>query len=81
MRFDGFVSLQMVPRLVYGLLRSDLLLGGCATRASQDDLIFKQHLWMSLPPSHLQRAVYPSLASYLTPDEEVKVSGCRLSMR
>ncbi|GMH33418.1 hypothetical protein BSKO_01252 [Bryopsis sp. KO-2023] len=69
--FDGLESLQLIPRLVYGLLRSPLLLGSLVTPTeSQDYAVFLEHLWTSLPPYQLQRAAYPSLSSYSTPEKQ-----------
>lgn len=70
-KFDDFESLQLIPRLVYGLLRGSLLLGSFVEPIGDDELVFREHLLTSLPPSQLKRAAYPSLSSYFSPDKEV----------
>ncbi|CAD7704802.1 unnamed protein product [Ostreobium quekettii] len=63
--FEDCEALQAVPRLVYGLLRSPLMLGGQVGPLAHPDLpTFLRHQWTSLPPSHLHRAMYPQLSSY-----------------
>ena len=42
------------------------------TQQQHPDLaVFIRHLWTCLPPGDLQTAVYPTLSSWYTPDEQV----------
>lgn len=66
--FEGAPSLQLLPRLVYALVRSPLLE---ATEQHHPDLrAALHHLWTALPPDELACAVYPRLASYSDADHE-----------
>lgn len=62
-----------IIRMIYGLLRSPLLLGsypcGCI-----DQKIFIEHMWKSLPSTDLQRALYPNLMAFNSPNTKVSVS-------
>ena len=66
-------SFQPLIRLVYGLLRSPLLLGGF-TRGTDDHQIYLQHLWTGLPPADLQRAIYPNVSSFWSLHNQVSPS-------
>lgn len=61
--FRDCAALAPLPRLVYGLLRSDLL-AGCAGAAAADARAAAEHLWRTLEPSLLALAIYPSMCSY-----------------
>ena len=67
--FDSVETLQPVPRLVYGLLRSPVLTQ--APDHHPDLHTALRLLWTALPPEELRRAVYPLLSSYTTPDVQV----------
>ena len=62
---------QSLIRLVYGLLRSALLLGKYNVQ-NDDRSVFLQHLWQSLPPRDLQKAIYPALMSFSSLDDKVR---------
>ena len=66
-------SFQPLIRLVYGLLRSPLLLGGFI-RGTDDYQIYLQHLWTGLPPADLQRAIYPNVSSFWSLHNQVRAS-------
>lgn len=69
MAFEAVEALQGLPRAVYGLLRSPLLVRRVGQHA--DGSTAARLLWGSLPPADLRRAVYPLLASYASPDAQV----------
>ncbi|XP_072970567.1 protein transport protein SEC23 D-like isoform X2 [Typha angustifolia] len=67
--FSRCPQLQSLPRLVYALLRNPLL------RLHEDGVhpdyrIYLQCLFSALEPSLLQRAIYPVLTSYASPDKQ-----------
>jgi len=72
--FEDCAALQPIARLVYVLLQSPLLsvaVRGDTTSSHHPDLrCFLQNLWAKLPPQDLQRAVYPALSSWSTPDQQ-----------
>lgn len=59
--FKDCAALAPIPRLVYGLLRSDLL---SDSPSHPDARAHCEHFWRSLEPSLLQLAVYPAMCSY-----------------
>lgn len=67
---EGF---QPLIRLVYGLLRSPVLLGSYVNPLD-DKQIFLEHVWSSLPSDELQRAIYPNLMSFWSPQDRVCVT-------
>ena len=67
--FDSVETLQPVPRLVYGLLRSPVLMQAPGHHPDLHTAL--RLLWTALPPEELRRAVYPLLSSYTTPDVQV----------
>ena len=69
MAFEAVEALQGLPRAVYGLLRSPLLVRRVGQHA--DGSTAARLLWGSLPPADLRRAVYPLLVSYASPDAQV----------
>lgn len=67
--FSQCPQLQPLPRLVFALLRNPLL------RLHEEGVhpdyrIFLQCLFSALEPSSLQRAIYPVLMSYSSPDKQ-----------
>ncbi|KAL9235423.1 hypothetical protein vseg_010181 [Gypsophila vaccaria] len=62
-------QLQPLPRLIFALLRSPLLLLH-EEGVHPDYRIFLQCLFSALEPSYLHRAVYPVLTSYTTPEKQ-----------
>ncbi|XP_072965546.1 protein transport protein SEC23 D-like [Typha angustifolia] len=67
--FSQCPQLQPLPRLVFALLRSPLL------RLHEEGIhpdyrIYLQCLFSALKPSSLQRAIYPVLTSYASPDKQ-----------
>ncbi|GAB2233945.1 hypothetical protein Droror1_Dr00003175 [Drosera rotundifolia] len=67
--FSQCPQLQPLPRLVFALLRNPLL------RLHEEGVhpdyrIYLQCLFSALEPSFLQRAVYPVLTSYTSPDKQ-----------
>ena len=64
--FDSVETLQPVPRLLYGLLRSPVLTQAPGHHPDLHTAL--RLLWTALPPEELRRAVYPLLSSYTTPD-------------
>lgn len=67
--FTQCPQLQPLPRLVFALLRNPLL------RLHEEGVhpdyrIYLQCLFSALEPSSLQRAVYPLLTSFATPDKQ-----------
>ncbi|KAG2486738.1 hypothetical protein HYH03_014664 [Edaphochlamys debaryana] len=67
LHFSQAPLLAPLPRLVYALLRSPLL-APFAEGQHPDLTAFLRHLWSSLPPHELVRAVYPVMQSYTDPD-------------
>ncbi|KAL7127110.1 hypothetical protein ABFS83_14G233400 [Erythranthe nasuta] len=67
--FTQCPQLQHLPRLVFALLRSPLLRFH-EEGVHPDYRIYLQCLFSALEPSSLNRAVYPSLSSYDTPDKQ-----------
>nr|XP_009411948.1 PREDICTED: protein transport protein SEC23-like [Musa acuminata subsp. malaccensis] len=62
-------QLQPIPRLIFALLRNPLL------RLHEEGIhpdyrIYLQCLFSALEPTPLQRAIYPLLSSYTTPDQQ-----------
>lgn len=70
--FEGAETLQVIPRLVYALLRSPLLGPPQPPGRHPDTRTSLQMLWASLSPEDLQTAVYPHLSSYQDPDTQVR---------
>lgn len=66
--FESAASLQLLPRLVYALVRSPLL--EASDKHHPDLRASLHHLWTALPPEELACAVYPRLASYADADHE-----------
>ncbi|KAL6760798.1 hypothetical protein V8C86DRAFT_2548426 [Haematococcus lacustris] len=67
LNFAAAPPLQAMPRLVYALLRSPLL--APPVEGQHPDLLaFLEHMWGSLPPGELVRAVYPVLSSWADND-------------
>ncbi|KAK9156767.1 hypothetical protein Scep_003341 [Stephania cephalantha] len=67
--FSQCPQLQPLPRLIFALLRNPLL------RLHEEGVhpdyrIYLQCLFSSLDPSSLQRAIYPMLASFASPDKQ-----------
>ncbi|XP_024964793.1 protein transport protein Sec24B-like [Cynara cardunculus var. scolymus] len=62
-------QLQSLPRLVFALLRNPLLRFH-GEGVHPDYRIYIQCLFSGLEPSSLQRAIYPMLTSYATPDKQ-----------
>lgn len=62
-------QLQPLPRLVFALLRNQLLRFH-EEGVHPDYRIYLQCLFSALEPSSLHRAVYPLLTSYATPDKQ-----------
>ena len=70
MGFQQAAALQLIPHLVYALLRSPLL---AVTAPSHPDLRAAVHyLWAGLPPQLLRCAIYPVLASYSDLDTQAR---------
>lgn len=67
--FEAVEALQGLPRAVYGLLRSPLLVRRAGQHA--DGSTAARLLWCKLPPADLRLAVYPLLSSYTSPDAQV----------
>lgn len=63
-------ALQSIPRLVYGMLRSALMM----QRPGQhpDERVALSHLWSSLPVREVRCALYPTLSSYSDLDTLVR---------
>lgn len=70
--FEGAETLQVIPRLVYALLRSPLLGPPQPAGRHPDTRTSLQMLWASLSPEDLQTAVYPRLSSYQDPHTQVR---------
>ncbi|CAL9107942.1 unnamed protein product [Musa textilis] len=67
--FSQCPQLQPIPRLIFALLRNPLL------RLHEEGIhpdyrIYLQCLFSALEPTPLQRAIYPLLSSYTTPDQQ-----------
>jgi len=63
-------SVQPLIRLVYGMLRSQILLGSLVR--PQDDLrVYTVHHVSSLPPEDARKVFYPHLMSFISPFEKV----------
>jgi len=60
-------ALAPMATLTYALLRSPLF--GAAHNLHSDASTYLRLLWSSLPPSELQRVLYPLLISFRTPDD------------
>nr|CAD1836751.1 unnamed protein product [Ananas comosus var. bracteatus] len=67
--FSQCPQLQPIPRLVFALLRNPLL-HLHEEGVHPDYRIFLQCLFSALEPSSLQRAIYPVLTSYASPDKQ-----------
>ncbi|KAL9353963.1 hypothetical protein Peur_051933 [Populus x canadensis] len=67
--FSQCQQLQPLPRLVFALLRNPLLRFH-EEGVHPDYRIYLQCLFSALEPSSLQRAIYPVLTSYSTPDKQ-----------
>ncbi|KAL9391009.1 hypothetical protein Peur_014929 [Populus x canadensis] len=67
--FSQCPQLQPLPRLVFALLRNPLLRFH-EEGVHPDYRIYLQCLFSALEPSSLQRAIYPVLTSYSTPDKQ-----------
>lgn len=67
--FSQCPEMQRLPRLVFALLRNPLLRLH-EEGVHPDHRIYLQCLLSALEPSSLQRAVYPVLTSYSTPDQQ-----------
>ncbi|GFZ17772.1 sec23/sec24 transport family protein [Actinidia rufa] len=67
--FSQCPQLQPFPRLVFALLRNPLLRFH-EEGVHPDYRIYLQCLFSALEPSSLNRAVYPLLTSYVTPDKQ-----------
>lgn len=67
--FSQCPQLQPLPRLVFALLRNPLLRFH-EEGVHPDYRIYLQCLFSALDPSSLNRAVYPVLTSYATPDKQ-----------
>ncbi|KAE8676384.1 40S ribosomal protein S25-3-like [Hibiscus syriacus] len=67
--FSQCPQLQLLPRLVFALLRNPLLLFH-EEGVHPDYRIYVQCLFSALEPSSLHRAIYPVLTSYSTPDKQ-----------
>lgn len=67
--FEAVEALQGLPRAVYGLLRSPLVVRRAWHHHDMSTTI--RLLWASLPPADLWRAVYPLLSSFSSPDSQV----------
>lgn len=75
--FEAVEALQPLPRLIYGLLYSPLLLGAPSSVTRQMDVAAAmQALWCALPPSEAACATYPVLSSYSDPDTLVSSLPC-----
>lgn len=66
--FEAVESLQGLPRAVYGLLRSPLLVQ--RTGQHPDTSAATRILWASLQPADIRRSVYPLLSSFSSPDSQ-----------
>ncbi|GAX84626.1 hypothetical protein CEUSTIGMA_g12047.t1 [Chlamydomonas eustigma] len=78
--FSEVPALKQVPRLVFALLRSPLLVPpepsidesyNPSSQQHPDLGMFIRHLWTCLPPHDLRTAVYPELSAWSGPDEKV----------
>lgn len=67
--FSHYPKLQVLPRLVFALMRSPLLQFH-EEGVHPDYRIYLQCLFSALEPSSLLRAVYPVLSSYSSPDKQ-----------
>ncbi|XP_059627638.1 protein transport protein SEC23 D [Cornus florida] len=67
--FSQCPQLQLLPRLVFALLRNPLLRFH-EEGVHPDYRIYLQCLFSAMEPSSLHRAVYPLLTSYATPDKQ-----------
>ncbi|XP_031503829.1 uncharacterized protein LOC116266660 isoform X1 [Nymphaea colorata] len=67
--FSQCQELQPLPRLIFALLRNPLLRFH-EEGVHPDYRIYLQCLFSALDPSSLNRAVYPVLTSYATPDKQ-----------
>ncbi|XP_039004723.1 protein transport protein SEC24-like [Hibiscus syriacus] len=67
--FSQCPQLQLLPRLVFALLRNPLLRFH-EEGVHPDYRIYMQCLFSALEPSSLYRAIYPMLTSYSTPDTQ-----------
>lgn len=67
--FSQCPKLQVLPRLVFALLRSNLLQFH-EEGVHPDYRIYLQCLFSALEPSSLLRAVYPVLSSYTSPEKQ-----------
>ncbi|KAI5064713.1 hypothetical protein GOP47_0019408 [Adiantum capillus-veneris] len=67
--FSHYPKLQVLPRLVFALMRSSLLRPH-EEGVHPDYRIYLQCLFSALEPSSLLRAVYPVLSSYSSPDKQ-----------
>ncbi|KAJ0976718.1 hypothetical protein J5N97_012192 [Dioscorea zingiberensis] len=67
--FSQCPQLQPLPRLVFALLRSPLLRFH-EEGVHPDYRIYLQCLFSALEPASLQRAIYPVLTSYASPDKQ-----------
>lgn len=61
------VTVQPLPRLIYGLLHSPLL-RPASTAAALDRRAYLESLMTALAPEELSRAIYPCLSSFADPD-------------
>ncbi|KAK9794932.1 hypothetical protein WJX73_000348 [Symbiochloris irregularis] len=67
--FEAVEALQPLPRLIYGLLYSPLLLGSPSSVSRQSDVAAAmQALWCALPASEAACAAYSVLSSFSDPD-------------
>ncbi|MCO5609922.1 hypothetical protein L7F22_064157 [Adiantum nelumboides] len=67
--FSHYPKLQVLPHLVFALMRSSLLRPH-EEGVHPDYRIYLQCLFSALEPSSLLRAVYPVLSSYSSPDKQ-----------